>query len=299
MHSTIPNSPPQPAEAPVAGSDPTTLSGPRHFSRDWAIAGVFCVLAAGGAWLLVTALKEKDSPRPGKKVVQSYRVKAVRSFPHDKNAFTQGLVFHDGKLYESTGLEGESSLRLVELETGKVQKQHDLPRQMFGEGLALAGGELFQLTWQNEVAYVYDQATLKLKRQFRYRGEGWGLAFDGTHLILSDGTATLQFLDPKTFRVVRRVKVRDRGFPVEQLNELEYIEGEVYANVWRTDEIVRIDPATGKLTGRIDLSDLWPQKDRDNENAVLNGIAYDPARKRLFVTGKNWPRIYEVKLVEK
>ncbi len=237
-----------------------------------------------------TRVEDKDIP--------TYGFEVVKTFPHDPRAFTQGLVFHDGKFYESTGQEGESSLRHVEIETGKVLTKVDLARDLFGEGLALIGDELFQLTWKNGIAIVYDRATLREKRRHRYQGEGWGLAYDGTSLVMSDGTATLRFIDPKTFRVVRRVSVTIDGTALKDLNELEYIDGEVWANVWYQDGLARIDPKSGKVTGWVNLGTLWPQKQRPSEDHVLNGIAYDATGKRLFVTGKYWPKLYEIRLVQ-
>jgi glutamine cyclotransferase len=231
------------------------------------------------------------------KNIPVYRFEIVKSYPHDTGAFTQGLVFDGGHLYESTGLEGQSSLRRVEIATGKVLQRHDLARELFGEGLALVGDELIQITWKNQVAIVYDKATLREKRRIRYRGEGWGLTYDGEHLVLSDGTANLYFVDPATFRVVRRVTVNEAGTARENLNELEYVNGEVWANVWYQDYIARIDPKTGRVVGWIDLTKLWPAGQRREDQAVLNGIAHDPKENRLFVTGKNWPRLYEIRVV--
>lgn len=225
----------------------------------------------------------------------SYRV--VRTYPHDRQAFTQGLVFVDGHLYESTGLEGSSSLRMEDLESGRILAFHDVPAQYFAEGLTNWGNTLIQLTWRSQIAFVYDRATFRLLRTFHYDGEGWGLTQDGRSLILSDGSAALRFFDPATFREVRRITVKDHGVPVTQLNELECIHGEIYANVWHTDRIARISPATGQVLGWIDLSGLLPAYARTNGEAVLNGIAYDAAHDRLLVTGKLWPSIFEIKVV--
>jgi glutamine cyclotransferase len=227
----------------------------------------------------------------------TYGFEVVQSWPHDPHAFTQGLVFRNGRLYEGTGMNGESSLREVELATGAVLRRRDLARQYFGEGLAFFGGRLFQLTWRSHVGFIYDATTFQPTGQFSYTGEGWGLTDDGTSLILSDGTSTLRFLDPTTFAVLRTVKVNDAGREVSELNELEYVNGEVYANVWRKDLIARIDPATGNVKGWIDLTGLLAPEDRTGREDVLNGIAYDAANDRLFVTGKRWPRLFQIRVV--
>jgi glutaminyl-peptide cyclotransferase len=226
--------------------------------------------------------------------VQSYKV--VATFPHDTAAFTQGLVFADGELYESTGLNGESTLRRVDLATGKTLQRVDVPKQYFAEGLALVGDELLQLTWQHRLGFVYDRKTFKQKRTFTYKTEGWGLAYDGTsRLVMSDGTDTLTFLDPKTLAARTTLRVRDAGRPISNLNELEWVEGEIWANVWQTDRIARISPNTGEVNAWIDLSSLWPEPQRPSPaDQVLNGIAYDKASRRIFITGKKWPRLYQI-----
>jgi glutamine cyclotransferase len=228
---------------------------------------------------------------------QTDTYKVIHVYPHDQAAFTQGLIYLDGHLYESTGLKGQSSLREEDLETGRILAFHDVPGQYFAEGLAPWGDTLIQLTWQSHVAFVYDRATFHLLRTFPYDGEGWGLTEDGKNLILSDGTSTLRFFDPVTYREVRRVTVKDRGAPVKQLNELEYVHGEIYANIWYTDRIARISPETGKVLGWIDLAGLLPENLRSGRDAVLNGIAYDAQHDRLFVTGKLWPRLFEIKVL--
>jgi glutamine cyclotransferase len=220
----------------------------------------------------------------------------VHAYPHDTQAFTQGFVYVDGHLYESTGLNGKSSLRMEDLETGRILQFQDVPGKYFAEGLTNWGSTLIQLTWQNHVALVYDRFSFRLLRTLPYSGEGWGLTQDGAHLILSDGSAELRFFDPETFREIRRVTVKDHGVPVTQLNELEFIHGEVYANIWHSDRIARIAPATGKVVGWIDLAGLLPKEQRSSAEAVLNGIAYDAAHDRLFVTGKLWPKIFEIKV---
>ena len=227
--------------------------------------------------------------------VDGYQV--VHTYPHDAHAFTQGLVYVDGHLYESTGLEGQSSLRMEELETGRIDKFQDVPSKYFAEGLTDWGNTLVQLTWQSHLILVYDRATFQQLRTFSYTGEGWGLTQDGKSLILSDGTAQLRFLDPATFHELRRITVRDHGKPITQLNELEYIHGQVFANIWHSDRIARIDPATGRVVSWIDLSGLLPKSERSNPEAVLNGIAWDEQNQRLFVTGKLWPKIFEIKIV--
>jgi glutamine cyclotransferase len=221
----------------------------------------------------------------------------VRSYPHDAHAFTQGLVYLDGHLYESTGLKGQSSLRMEDLETGKIDRFLEVPDKYFAEGLTNWGSALIQLTWQSHIALVYDRSTFHLLHTLPYPGEGWGLTQDGKSIIFSDGSASLRFLDPETFHELRRITVRDHGRPVTQLNELEYIHGEIYANIWYSDRIARISPATGRVLGWIDLTGLLPKADRPSPGAVLNGIAYDQAHDRLFVTGKLWPRIFEIKVV--
>ncbi len=230
----------------------------------------------------------------------TYDFKVVRSYPHDAQAFTEGLLYRDGFLYESTGLNGKSSIRKVDLASGKVLQSKDIPPQYFGEGLTAWGDTLVGLTWQTQTGFVFDLKTFELKNQFAYPGEGWGLAQNGKELVMSDGTATLRFLDPRTFLEVRRVKVTADGIAVNQLNELEVVEGEIFANIWHTNTIARIDPDTGKITGWIDFSKLYPGagKGQNGEN-VMNGIAYDAEKKRLFVTGKLWPKIYEVKIVSR
>ena len=221
----------------------------------------------------------------------------VHTYPHDQQAYTQGLIYLDGHLYESTGLNGQSSLREEDLETGRILQLRDVPSKYFAEGLAPWGSTLIQLTWQSHVALVYDRSTFRFLRSLSYEGEGWGLTADDKELILSDGTATLRFLDPLTFKVLRRVTVADHGRPVDQLNELEFIHGEIYANIWHSDSIARIAPATGKVLGFIDLSGLLPASRRSSPEAVLNGIAYDTAHDRLFVTGKLWPSLFEIRVI--
>lgn len=227
----------------------------------------------------------------------TYGYQIVRTYPHDSRAYTQGLVYKDGVLFESTGLNGRSSLRKVRLETGEVLQQHQLSPKYFGEGLVDWGGQLIQLTWQTNVGFVYDLRTFKPLRQFVYQGEGWGLTHDGKRLIMSDGHSSgqLRYLDPTSLKELSRLTVRDQGRPVAMLNELEFVRGEIFANIYQTDRVARIDPASGRVVGWIDLSGLLSAAER-RDTDVLNGIAYDPAGDRLFVTGKLWPRLFEVKL---
>ena len=224
--------------------------------------------------------------------------KVIHTYPHDEQAFTQGLIFVDGQLYESTGLNGHSTLRMDDLETGKVLQHIDVPAQYFAEGLTNWRSNLVQLTWKAHTAFVYDRFSFRLLKILHYDGEGWGLTQDGKNLILSDGSATLRFLNPETFQVVRRINVTDQGQPVKELNELEYIHGQIYANVWYSNKIARISPQTGKVLGWIDLSNLVSSLGLQNQDAVLNGIAYDAQHDRLFITGKLWPKLFEIKVAE-
>ena len=222
-------------------------------------------------------------------------INVVASFPHDANAFTQGLVVSGGEFYESTGLFGASSLRRVEIATGRVLQEVKVPETYFAEGLALVGDELVQLTWQSHIGFVYDQKTFKQKRTFAYKTEGWGIAYDGSsQLVMSDGSDTLSFLDPKSLAVTRTLKVRDAATAVGNLNELEWIDDEIWANIWMTDRIARISPRTGQVTSWLNLDSLWPRSQRTPGADVLNGIAYDKATRRIYVTGKKWPRVYQI-----
>jgi glutamine cyclotransferase len=222
------------------------------------------------------------------------------TYPHDPQAFTQGLFFKDGYLYESTGMNGHSSLRRVDLASGKVLQKKDLAPEFFGEGSTPVGQEIVSLTWTTHVGFVHDMKTFALKRRFNYAGEGWGLASDAKNVYMSDGSADIRVLDAKTLEEVRRIHVTAAGKPIEQLNELEMVEGELFSNIWGTDVIARIDPASGKVRGWIDLSGLLPPDKRGTASvdAVLNGIAYDGKRHRLFVTGKLWPKLFEIELVQ-
>lgn len=240
------------------------------------------------------------SPAHAQKALRADGYKVIHTYPHDPDAFTQGLVYVDGHLYESTGRNGKSSIRLLDLFTGKVLQHYDLATKYFGEGLTDWNSELVQITWETEIGFVYDRFSFSLKRTFHYSGEGWGLTHDDKQLILSDGTPVIRFLDPQSFVETGRVSVTDEnGRPVSNINELEYIHGEIYANLWTTDQIIRISPRTGKVLGRIDLSGLIDKSQLSESNAVLNGIAYDAKGDRLFVTGKLWPKLFEIKLVRK
>ncbi|MDQ4125117.1 MAG: glutaminyl-peptide cyclotransferase [Actinomycetota bacterium] len=219
----------------------------------------------------------------------------VGEFPHDPEAYTQGLDFQGARLFEGTGLNGRSSLRRVDLESGEVLRQVRLADRFFGEGITVLGKRIYQITWQNGRAFVYDKATFRRLRRFSYEGEGWGLTHDGQRLVMSNGSATIAFRDPKTFEVLSEIEVTDDGEPVTMLNELEWVEGEIFANVWQTDDVVRIDPDTGEVTGRLDLSAL---KQQQPDGEVTNGIAYMESQDRLFVTGKLWDAIYEIELTE-
>jgi len=264
----------------------------RGLPRAWVVAGILTFAAVG----LIAATRGCRTPdRSLWAPVQ--RIRVVERFPHDPDAFTQGLAFHDGRLFEGTGQEGKSSLREVELETGEILRIHRLDDDLFGEGIAVVGDRIVQLTWRDGIGFVYDLETFELRDEFRYRSEGWGIAYDGERLVTSDGTATLRFLDPATFEETGRLVVRDGGFPVQRLNELEWIDGEIWANVWKSDEIVRIDPESGRVLARVDLTGLLSPSERPySTGSVLNGIAYEPRTRRIFVTGKNWPYLFQIEI---
>jgi glutamine cyclotransferase len=249
--------------------------------------GAAIVIALACALAPARAQRSPGAPVFGYEVVNVY--------PHDRDAFTQGLLFRDGVLYESTGLNGRSSLRKVQLETGKVLQQVTVDSRYFAEGLTDWGSRLVQLTWNTNVGFVYDIASFKRLQTFSYAGEGWGLAHDGRRILMSDGSATLRFLDPQTFRQTGQVPVTDGAVSVRDLNELEFVDGQVYANVWLTDRIAIIAPDTGRVTGWINLAGLMSGKGL-SADAVLNGIAYDAQRRRLFVTGKLWPSLFEIRV---
>lgn len=269
---------------------------------------VLALVACAGVVLLILSLRRDEpaqesdaaannntrdtSVAPASQV--SYEV--VSSYPHDPASFTQGLLWHDGALYEGTGLKGQSKLRRLEFPSGKVLKEISVPSEFFGEGLALVDGRLIQLTWQSHVGFVYDLDTFRKLQEFAYDTEGWGLTFDGKNLILSDGSSSLFYLDPQTFKPIRKLAVTMNGKPLTELNELEFIEGEIWANVWQTDLIVRIDPSSGRVTSFLNLKGILAPSDRTGREDVLNGIAYDAEKKRIFVTGKLWPRIFEIRV---
>ena len=223
--------------------------------------------------------------------------KVVAEFPHSTSSYTEGFFYRDGLFYEGTGLNGSSAVLVIEPETGKVLQRRDLPQQFFGEGIIDWGHEIYEWTWQSHICFVYDRFSLRPGGQFTYSGEGWGMTRTATAIITSDGTATLRFRDPKTFQETRHIVVKDNGNPVEQLNELEYIKGEIYANIWHSDRIARISPRDGHVIGWIDLTGLMPASRRVNAESVLNGIAYDAKNDRLFVTGKQWPAVFEIRIV--
>jgi len=254
------------------------------------------LLALVGATCQTKSTAGDKNPRQSAPVC-GYEI--VHTFPHDPNAFTQGLVFRDGNLLESTGEVGHSSLRRVELDSGKVLQRIEVPPPYFAEGITLLKGKIYQLTWQHQLGFVYDALTFEKSGQFNYTGQGWGLANDGQYLILSDGSNRIRFLDPDNFQVQRTIAVLDGNAPVTELNELEYIKGEIYANIWHANRIARIDPQTGKVVGWIDLSGLLAPGVVQDEEAVLNGIALDEASGRLFVTGKLWPKLFEIRLINK
>lgn len=273
-----PTSAPAPTAAPIF--TPTVASS-AALTNATSLPAVLVAMAPAG-WEATTA------------PIYGYRV--INEYPHDPAAFTQGLVYTDGVLYEGTGLRGQSSLREVALPTGVVIQQHNLEPQYFGEGVAILDDRIYQLTWQEHVGFIYDQETFDAQSEFAYPTEGWGLTTDGQRLIMSDGSQTLYMLDPATLQLTGRVEVRDGSQPVPRLNELEYVNGEVLANVWQTNHIARIDPTTGQVTGWIDLTGLLNPQDITQRVDVLNGIAYDQEGDRLFVTGKLWPKLFEIEL---
>lgn len=244
-----------------------------------------------GVALLVAAV-------PAIAAIPVYGYRVVHAYPHDPQAYTEGLFYRDGYLYEATGTIGGSSIRKVELATGKVLQQRELPPPDYGEGIVAWQGKLIELTWQSQHGYVYDLATFERKGSFPYPGEGWALTANSKHILMSDGTADIRVLDPVTLTELSRIHVTADGQPLANLNELEWVKGEIYANVWLTNRIARIDPASGKVVGWIDLCGLQPVPASlaDPQNDVLNGIAYDAKSDRLFVTGKRWPQLYEITL---
>ena len=266
--------------------------------RSWAIlalglllaAGAFGVGAGGPPYVRPISLLQKTEPS-----LPVLNIKILKTYPHDPHAFTQGLEYFDGFLYESTGETGQSSVRKVDLESGKVLQKVDLGREYFGEGLTIFRGKIYQLTWLSKIGFVYDMKTFRKLRDFHYYGEGWGLTHDGSNLILSDGTNVLRFLDPETLAVTRTLEVYAGKEAVTKLNELEYIGNDIYSNVWHENRIARIDARTGQVRDWIDLSALAAQEQKEPEG-VLNGIAFDAARRRFFVTGKDWAHLFEVQI---
>jgi glutamine cyclotransferase len=259
---------------------------------------IHLILIAISALLTAPLLLAQSSSRAAGKPAE-YTFKVVHVFPHDSQAFTQGLVYHDGFLYEGTGLNGRSSVRKVALETGTVVKQVELAPEFFGEGITVYKNEIVQITWQSQIGFVYSLSDFHLLRRFSYTGEGWGLATHGNEILMSDGSSEIRVLNAETFKEKRRIKVHDGAAPVTELNELEFVEGEIFANVWHTDRIARISPVTGRVLGWIDLKGILSPIYRAGPDAVLNGIAYDAQHKRLFVTGKLWPSIFEIQIVPK
>ncbi len=249
--------------------------------------------------LIAVSTLAGQPPSSRKSRAPEYTFEVVRQFPHDSKAFTQGFTYYNGFFYEGTGRQGQSSLRQVEVETGQVVRKVDLPSDYFGEGVTVVGNEVIQLTWTSHVGFVYDLNDFRQLRTFRYEGEGWGLTTDGHDLFISDGSAEIRVLDAGTFGEKRRIKVRDGNKRIDQLNELEFVDGEIYANIWHSDRIARISPQTGQVVGWIDLTGLLGPFYQREPEAVLNGIAYDSKGKRLFVTGKLWPKIFEIRVVPK
>ena len=245
--------------------------------------------------LLMASIGFLPAERAGEPI-PTYGYRVVRSYPHDPGAFTQGLLVRNGFFYEGTGMNGRSGIRKVRIDTGEVLQVKPLSADYFGEGITDWKGSLIQITWKSGIGFVYDLDTFEQKKTFNYEGEGWGLTHDDSRIIMSDGTAELRFLDPDTLKETGRITVRDANGPVQNLNELEYVKGEIYANVWTTQRIVRVSPKDGHVTGWIDLTGLLPQALKKGTD-VLNGIAYDAPTDRLFVTGKWWPRVFEIEIV--
>lgn len=285
-----------PRALPQSSRRGETSGATRLLRAGLAGALAFTVMAFTACGTDAPAADRGASPLTVGRRTPEYRADVVREYAHDTTAFTQGLVWMDDTLYESTGNIGQSTIRRVTLASGAVEKKRDLPAPHFGEGIAILGDTIYQLTWTSGVAYRYDKTSFAPLGEFRYEGEGWGLTTDGSMLIMSDGTATIRFRDPATFDVLRSITVSENGTPVSKLNELEWVNGELWANVWTTDKIARIDPQSGAVLGWINLAGLLPASLRSGKEDVLNGIAYDPATQRIFVTGKYWPRLYEIRL---
>jgi glutaminyl-peptide cyclotransferase len=271
------------------------------------IAALAVVAITGVAFIIVWSLRNESASQPIVAPSSDYQVTnnahapqvsydVVSSYPHDPTSFTQGLLWHDGTFYESTGLNGQSKLRRLEFPSGKVLKEINLSPEFFAEGLALVDGRLIQLTWKSHRAFVYDLDTFRKLSEFAYDTEGWGLTYDGKNLILSDGSSSLFYLDPQTFKPIRKLQVTMNGKPLTELNELEFIEGEIWANVWQSDLIVRIDPSTGRVASFLNLKGILAPSDKTGSEDVLNGIAYDAEKKGIFITGKLWPRVFEIRV---
>ena len=252
------------------------------------LCGLTAILAVAG---LLLPLKCVAAP------VSGYRI--VARYPHSTNSYTEGFLYLDGLFYEGTGLNGNSAVIAIQPETGKVVRKIDLPRQYFGEGIVDWGPYIYEWTWQSHICFVYDRSSLRLVRQFAYTSEGWGMTRTAKELITSEGTATLRFRDPNTFKETHHIVVRDGGKTIDQLNELEYVKGDIFANIWHSDRIARIAPQDGKVIEWIDLTGLLPENQKLNEESVLNGIAYDSKHDRLFVTGKQWPTIFEIQIIRR
>jgi glutaminyl-peptide cyclotransferase len=247
-------------------------------------------MAVIAAAISFVALFNRPEPPP------VHRWELLDAYPHDAGAFTQGLLYEDGFLYESTGRNGESSLRKVAVETGEVVQRVNLEDRYFAEGIAVVGEEMYQITWRSRTGFVYDKTSFKKLREFQYTGEGWGLAYDGRHLVMSDGSDVLRFFDPPAMREVRRLRITSGGRRLDRLNELEFAGGFLYANIWYSDSIAKISPQSGEVVAVYDMSGLYPRRQRQSREMVLNGIAYDEAADRFFLTGKNWPRLFAVRL---
>jgi glutamine cyclotransferase len=241
--------------------------------------------------LCAQTAKQAPAAKPTAAPVYGYKI--VRTYPHDRTSFTEGFFVLDGQFWESTGLEGRSYIRRIDIESGRVLQQYNIPSKYFGEGIVIIGNQLFELTYKHGLAFVYDKSTFQLLKTFQYSGEGWALTTDGKNLIFDDGSSVLKFLDPATFKEVRRITVTDAGQPVDQINELEYIKGEIWANIWQEEKIARIDPRTGKINSWLDMRGLLSVMESVGTD-VLNGIAYDAKTDRIFVTGKFWPKVFEI-----
>lgn len=264
-------------------------------NKKYVAAALAIVLVVTLITIFAFALNKQPNGSSGKEttIAATYSYSIVNTYPHDISAYTEGLVFTNGELYESTGEYTQSSIRKVNLESGAVEQEFKLPDLYFGEGLTTIDGSLMQLTWLENVGFVYNKETFEVQRNFSYNGQGWGLTYDGQHLIMSNGTSTLAFLDPTTYQITSEINVRDGNNSVQNLNELEYINGSIYANIWHSMNIAIINPQTGQVNGWIDLTGIY---DPRNYDLVLNGIAYDAQTARLFVTGKNWPNLYEINI---